>query len=261
MTGHGTWRTHLKCGGIRSGSCQEPDPEARDHSERTHSKFRSESTMPQVMSGKQSGEARYRTVTLVSLIAAITQIILGGVVRVTGSGDACPDWPLCHGQIIPPFRLPHLARIHPSPSGDRGGTPGGGVTGAGLAAHANIESGGHRHEHQRGVGCRGGDPRRADRAERSFVVDPPHTPGFGRTHCGRSRHRLAGRTPRRSDGSTGGSGHQGVERGTIDLVGGPERFAGGDPSMGPTWWGSATDPSAPVGRCASGFGFRKASGS
>jgi cytochrome c oxidase assembly protein subunit 15 len=39
--------------------------------------------------------------------AAVTflLIIAGAVVRTTGSGDACPDWPLCHGSIIPPLRL------------------------------------------------------------------------------------------------------------------------------------------------------------
>lgn len=39
--------------------------------------------------------------------AAITfvLIVIGGVVRVTGSGDACPDWPLCYGSVIPPLEL------------------------------------------------------------------------------------------------------------------------------------------------------------
>jgi cytochrome c oxidase assembly protein subunit 15 len=32
-------------------------------------------------------------------------IVLGSVVRTTGSGLACPDWPLCHGRIIPPLQF------------------------------------------------------------------------------------------------------------------------------------------------------------
>ncbi len=42
------------------------------------------------------------------MIAAFGQVTLGGVVRVTDSGLGCPDWPLCHGQIIPPFSVPTL---------------------------------------------------------------------------------------------------------------------------------------------------------
>src|SRR5205809_4091384 len=39
-------------------------------------------------------------------------IVLGGVVRITGSGMGCGDhWPLCDGQWFPPLDLPTLIEI------------------------------------------------------------------------------------------------------------------------------------------------------
>jgi len=49
-----------------------------------------------------SGEGLFRRLAVVTALFAYVQIALGGVVRVSGSGLGCPDWPLCNGRPYPP---------------------------------------------------------------------------------------------------------------------------------------------------------------
>lgn len=52
-----------------------------------------------------SGVVRFRRLAVVTTLFAYLQITLGGVVRVTGSGLGCPDWPLCNGRPYPPANV------------------------------------------------------------------------------------------------------------------------------------------------------------
>ncbi len=50
----------------------------------------------------------FRRLAALTALATFVLIVVGGIVRVSGSGLGCPDWPTCHGQIVPPLMLQAL---------------------------------------------------------------------------------------------------------------------------------------------------------
>jgi heme o synthase len=44
---------------------------------------------------------RFQKLAVSTTVSTLTLIVWGGVVRATGSGDGCPDWPTCFGSWVP----------------------------------------------------------------------------------------------------------------------------------------------------------------
>ena len=56
----------------------------------------------------KSRRRSFYKLSLVTLIAVYVLIAVGGIVRSTGSGMGCPDWPKCFGRWVPPSSVEDL---------------------------------------------------------------------------------------------------------------------------------------------------------
>lgn len=75
----------------------------------TGNQTRQTGTGNRIVSSKQQSGRTLGRLGVAASVATFALIVLGGIVRISGSGLGCgDDWPLCNGQWFPPLDLPTL---------------------------------------------------------------------------------------------------------------------------------------------------------